>query len=189
MDDDTAVVMEVGKRLAQLVDICAQLHKGWWSYEWCYARQVAQFHIHVQETDIGPNFRLEDFTKLGKKSHRVVKLLTGKHKDRQHAPNDLAQGLNELARVEDTYRDGDLCPDTQQPRVTHVNLICCSQRILELRKTTQWNRPRAPTTTTHVAENNSLQQQNGLLVLFVIVAAVCSFKVTQPRRVRLKWIS
>ncbi len=126
-------IMEVEKSLSQLTDVCAQLHKGWWSYEWCYTHKVIQFHIHVEESElVGTTFRLQDITKLGEKSNRDISIITSKAD--KLSPNLLAQEVKEIARVHDVYKDGDLCPETNMPRVTHVMLICCSHRILDQHK-------------------------------------------------------
>ena len=36
---------QINTALSRLEGICAQLHLGWWSYEWCHEDSVTQFHI------------------------------------------------------------------------------------------------------------------------------------------------
>jgi hypothetical protein len=42
--DSDLVLMETQRRLKKLEGVCAQIHLGWWSYEWCY-EQVSRMQF------------------------------------------------------------------------------------------------------------------------------------------------
>lgn len=114
--------------LSKLRGVCAQIHKGWWSFEWCYEKRVSQFHI---DFDVDTStFEIQHVTNLGDYKTRSVSTAL------QHRPANLyATGKLELARVEDLFtKGGDLCPDTQEPRETIVNIVCCSEKWMEVGK-------------------------------------------------------
>ena len=145
------VVAEVNKRLQQLNGMCVQKHEGWWSYEWCHHQSVAQFHIHMimDHPNPGPGaakatannhnnngVQLQDVTKLGKFTERKVIMMESgddddnNSKQQQQTTYQYAEGEQELARVVDTYLEGDMCPATGRPRMTQVTLRCCSPRVM-----------------------------------------------------------
>jgi hypothetical protein len=172
---------EISRRLAKLDGICAQIHEGWWSYEWCHQSVIVQFHVHVGSdiTQIS-EIKLLDETKLGKWSERhiqltrdsvfydlifgndddapdpeeislassdpmigsedatansqdtvVLSMLSTSKPKVKPPPNTYSEGTPELAVVSDIYSNGDICPDTGKPRVTKVNLRCCSPRVMK----------------------------------------------------------
>lgn len=60
--------------LSNLDGVCAQLHLGWWSYEWCYNDKVTQFHVQVQANqmenvlsvqDLMPEFVVQSVSTIG----------------------------------------------------------------------------------------------------------------------------
>jgi Glucosidase II beta subunit-like protein len=115
--------LNVEERLGQLHGLCGQVHKGWWSYEWCYKKEVTQFHVHVyNERD----FEVKDITSLGTYFERKIHLdLTDIEK------NEMAEDIPEIARVVDYHSDGEYCEATDQPRVTYVKLQCCSSSHMQ----------------------------------------------------------
>jgi len=142
---------EIHQRFSKLVGLCAQLHPGWWSYEWCYQEKVTQFHVSINSNkQVGSNnkvedFKLEDVTSLGSYSGRKMELSSEEGEDNNHQNNeydntvndndttqpvDFAQERKELGRVVDTFIGGDMCPDTGKPRVTEATFRCCSQQYL-----------------------------------------------------------
>ncbi len=118
---------EVEMRLQELQSICGQLHKGWWSYEWCYGEAITQFHIDYNaETN---TIQVENVLDLGHYKQRIVSL------DLTHLPpNEYAEHTPELARVTDVHTDGNVCDETGEARVTNVNMICCSESIAQQHK-------------------------------------------------------
>jgi len=93
----TSDKFDISSRLERLNGYCAQLHKDWWSYEWCHDKSVSQFHLAMNmnggETQTsasaaaavavalgytaGPGlelatFSIESVTLLGKFSQREV---------------------------------------------------------------------------------------------------------------------
>ena len=130
---------ETMDRLEDLEGVCGQVHKGWWSYEWCYEHGVSQFHVAVEtETNaVG----VEDMTKLGmfENLEIIVDLAN-------HPPNEEAEDVPELSRVNFVHGGGDVCDETGQPRRTFVELKCCSPRVME-RQPALLHRNLAPLTT------------------------------------------
>jgi Glucosidase II beta subunit-like protein len=137
--DRIMFAQEIQKRLSRLSGLCAQIHPDWWSYEWCYDKKVTQFHINMESVQTGKSFdiQLEDITSLGIYSERrIIPFLEDIKPADPNAVEglDFAEGRTELARVKDTFINGDICPDTGRPRVTESTLRCCSERILSKSK-------------------------------------------------------
>ena len=118
---------DVEMRLQELQSICGQIHKGWWSYEWCYGEAITQFHIDFNaETN---TIQVENVLDLGHYKQRIVSL------DLTHLPpNKFAEHTPELARVTDVHTDGNVCDETGEARVTNVNMICCSESVAQQHK-------------------------------------------------------
>jgi hypothetical protein len=139
--DRVMLVQEIQQRLSRLSGLCAQMHPDWWSYEWCYDRKVTQFHINVDSLQAGESFdiQLEDITSLGRFAERKIISFVDENSRPYLDPNaieglDFAEGRIELARVKDTFLNGDVCPETGKPRVTESTLRCCSERVLSKSK-------------------------------------------------------
>jgi Glucosidase II beta subunit-like protein. len=67
--------------LNSLEGMCAQLHMGWWSYEWCYNDKVTQFHVQVQANqikdvvsvkDLMPEFVVQSVSTIGTFTKRKI---------------------------------------------------------------------------------------------------------------------
>jgi Glucosidase II beta subunit-like protein len=120
-------LLEIDTRLQELQSICGQIHKGWWSYEWCYGESITQFHIEYKvETN---TIQLESVIDLGHYKFRKIALDDG-----TLSLNEYAEGAPELARVTDVYDGGNVCDETGGARITYVNMICCSDKIAEQHK-------------------------------------------------------
>jgi hypothetical protein len=117
----------VEKRLKELKGICGQIHKGYWSYEWCYQGAISQFHLSFEEQSA--KVQIESVTSLGSYQKRIINVNIAKS-----PPNDLAEGTPEIARVLDLHDVGSTCPDTQKPRKSYVHLQCCSEKIIKRRR-------------------------------------------------------
>lgn len=120
-------VAEVELRMKEIANLCGQIHKGWWSYEWCNQQHVSQFHIEMQDDSSMVN--ILDVSSLGKYNSRAIYVDM-----RKQTPNKYAEDIVELARVTDTFKNGDKCDETNRPRTTYVHYMCCSDRIMERRK-------------------------------------------------------
>ena len=134
-------VAEVNRRLQQMNGMCAQVHQGWWSYEWCHHDVVTQFHVQMSLTAMMlSEIEIQDITKLGSFSERKTQIINYRDKDGNTLPdnkiksNAYAEGEREIARVFDMYTNGDICPETEKPRQTQVVLRCCSQRLMNKHK-------------------------------------------------------
>jgi hypothetical protein len=137
-DEETlSNAMEMMQVLSKLDGVCTQIHKGWWSYEWCHGNKVTQFHVHV-ESGKPQQIQLESVTNLGAYSTSTVyddgdpdekdkpvmnKLVADKIKEIEGASED--DDPKELAVVVQDFIHGDLCDETQAPRTTKVKLKCC----------------------------------------------------------------
>ena len=125
-------------------NICTQLHKGWWSYEWCFSTRISQFHIEMSATN---ELTLSQVTKLGFYQERMFIRKDNLEKRRKEDQERKAKGQEtkaskarlardeimlqyiddetELGIVTDSYKSGDKCDDGQ-PRETDVEYRCCS---------------------------------------------------------------
>lgn len=136
-------LIAVERSLARLKGVCAQIHLGWWSYEWCHEDRVAQFHVEfVNSKDPLQRLQLTDLTNLGTFSLRNVRppgtdmsdpAVDFKESDPRNKNRRknldwemLRGGLNEIGIAEDVYVGGDTCPDTGKPREMQVIYRCCS---------------------------------------------------------------
>lgn len=118
--------------LSKLNGVCTQIHKGWWSYEWCHGSKVTQFHVHVES---GKQIQLQDITSLGSFSKSTI--YEDGDPDAQPELNDaVAEKVKqftgeteddpkEVAVVVYDFENGDKCPETNRPRTTKVKLKCC----------------------------------------------------------------
>jgi hypothetical protein len=127
-DGKSLLIAIIERRLKTLEGICAQIHKGWWSYEWCYQQEVSQFHIEIG-TESPSGISISDISTLGKYDSRSISTSLESMR-----PNNLAEDVPELGRVVDVYRNGDICEETNEPRKTQVNFQCCSERMMLRRK-------------------------------------------------------
>ena len=132
---ETEQALDIKKILDPLNGLCAQTHKGWWSYEWCYMDGITQFHVEINKMTSA--VQVQDITSLGDFDSRRVILpqqQSSKGENTYVDPNFLAQGRVEVARVQDTYLHGSLCPETSKERESVVNLMCCSKTTLQRKK-------------------------------------------------------
>jgi hypothetical protein len=129
---------DIHRQLAPLDGMCAQFHHGWWSYEWCFRDKVIQFHVHTDETvKTLSDIQFQDITNLGIFDSHVVKFPADFDDDVNDGLLDfssLSDGWEERARVTGTFLNGDMCPVTKEPRVTQVNMGCCSPRVMAQRR-------------------------------------------------------
>ena len=125
---DVMKIVEITTRLEALQGLCGQIHKGWWSYEWCHQSTMAQFHVSIREKD-ATRVEVQDITNLGDFQRREMNLHL-----HDSPPNPLAKGRKEAARVTDIHQGGTICPDTNKPRQSFVNLICCADEIIHRKK-------------------------------------------------------
>ena len=156
---DTINMMRVTKRLKSLEGLCAQIHKGWWSYEWCYETNLVQFHVQMSKETV--SLEIQDITLLGSFERREWNMdLT--NADR----NPLAGNLQEVARVTEIHEGGTICPDTGKPRRASVNLMCCTDEIMAQKRTILKK------------DNSLLAKANELAVYEIEEQTTCHYNVT-----------
>jgi protein OS-9 len=111
--------------------MCAQFHRGWWSYEWCCQDKITQFHVHMDKMVTRlQDIKLEDVTSLGTFSERKIKVKLHLDEEEDHDVVDFSEGMTELATITDVFLHGDICPETGRPRVTEAVLRCCSPIVM-----------------------------------------------------------
>jgi Glucosidase II beta subunit-like protein len=153
MPSEKVTVQQITSIFTKLTGICTQMHKGWWSYEWCHGEKVTQFHIHINE-NAQPgqsSVRIDDVTKLGTFVSRLFVANQDTELEKAAIPTPTAkvdseekqggvfleayaEGEVEVGRITDTFVDGDICPATQLPRTTIVYYRCCSIKTMNALK-------------------------------------------------------
>jgi hypothetical protein len=112
----------VEDRLAQLDGICAQIHQGWWSYEWCYEGRVTQFHVKIE--GLGKQnqvFKVEDVTSLGDFKRR--RTTSPKMEEVEH--NRYEHGTTSVDVFQE-FLGGGICLETGKHRETTAHMTCCA---------------------------------------------------------------
>jgi len=133
--DQVALANELSSRLESFVGMCAQIHMGWWSYSWCHQADIKQFHVVISKKDGHvQNLEIEDITVLGKFSERRVKLPENDNVDFTEGETwgkpKYFGDRKPLGAIVETFVDGDVCPNTHQPRQTQVTIQCCSDAVI-----------------------------------------------------------
>jgi Glucosidase II beta subunit-like protein len=126
-NDRNVDLLIIENRLSELKALCGQIHKGWWSYEWCFEQAITQFHIEYDS--VKNQVQVESVMNLGTFKSRSVFLDLD-----QLPPNEFAEDTPEVARVLDIHDGGGTCAETGNPRKTYVHLQCCSEKITQQRK-------------------------------------------------------
>lgn len=110
--------------LSKLDGVCSQIHKGWWSYEWCHGSRVSQFHIHVKNSGkiSSTTIEVEDVTVIGEFAERRVEVFDD--------PANTVDGMRKMGEVYDTFENGEICAETGKPRRVEVQLHCCSKKLM-----------------------------------------------------------
>jgi len=133
VNSELSRVLQATQVLDKLDGVCTQIHRGWWSYEWCHGNKVTQFHVRV-ESGQG---QVESITSLGAYSTSTV-YTDGDPDEQDDKTRAALAALNkeeeddaeedetkELAVVLHDFENGDVCPETKKPRRTQVKLKCC----------------------------------------------------------------
>lgn len=148
---------DIAKQMAKLEGTCAQMHLGWWSYEWCHDAAVSQFHVKVldaaeqQEAAGGGRggdrsslpaarkFEIESVTNLGRFRGRKVRVDDGRGGMPHFAAGENGEngggrgrGLSGSIVVTDTFSDGDWCEEAGVHRLTEVEMRCCKEEELKV---------------------------------------------------------
>ncbi|PKI33182.1 protein OS-9 homolog [Punica granatum] len=126
----SSMVMESEKRIKlktpdELLEVlkgpCFVRQEGWWSYEFCYQKQLRQFHLEdekvVQEFVLGV-YDEEATVAFNQNLSDVSTLKDPRSKDaaqRYHAHQ---------------YTNGTVCDLTNQPRGTEVRFVCAEPRAM-----------------------------------------------------------
>ncbi len=130
---------EVVQKISSLKGVCAQIHQGWWSYEWCYEGKVTQFHVEIHDSNSKEKiFSLEDITSLGDfKERSIIPSPASKASLSEESSQPTRTDHNQNAvEVREVFLGGDVCLDTGRRRETTVFLQCCPDTIAAKRKGT-----------------------------------------------------
>eukprot|EP00602_Paraphysomonas_sp_CaronLab_P003035 CAMPEP_0185031628 /NCGR_PEP_ID=MMETSP1103-20130426/19204_1 /TAXON_ID=36769 /ORGANISM="Paraphysomonas bandaiensis, Strain Caron Lab Isolate" /LENGTH=413 /DNA_ID=CAMNT_0027567203 /DNA_START=239 /DNA_END=1480 /DNA_ORIENTATION=+ len=115
-EDLSSVISESGMHaLERFKQTCTMFSVGWWSYEWCYQKEVSQFHIEprkVRETRRNPIWS------LGIYEHNEI--LTD------------ADGV--ISEVVEYFSGGQICHENDMQRSSEVHLTCCEKNMQETRR-------------------------------------------------------
>ncbi len=127
LDDITITNLEqevdtklIAKALDELKDRCAQLHSGWWSYEWCHAKEVKQFHIQMQSNtmddvvnvhDLMPEFVVQSISTVGKYKKRKIVVELSDPKFYDGADDGTNESESDDATSTDAADDGNVDSD------------------------------------------------------------------------------
>mmetsp|Transcript_9813 Transcript_9813/g.27226 ORF Transcript_9813/g.27226 Transcript_9813/m.27226 type:complete len:596 (+) Transcript_9813:71-1858(+) len=158
-------VKEMDKLLKPLEGLCGQVHKGWWSYEWCYKESITQFHVEISK--MTSTVQVQDITSLGDFDSRTVVDLEHPDEDDEVTDNFLAQNRPELARVNDKYLHGTICPGTKKERESAVRLVCCSKATVQRRK--------------GLVHRDNVHVQTDIMSIYEVEEsknAICSYNIT-----------
>lgn len=120
----------------------------------CYKTLVRQFHVQVEQKDASQlphQVQIVDFTSLGRFERRRIEIIPNSKRAAEETqqdevdgksssknannnnlpPNPLAGNQVEIARVLDVHAAGDVCEATGEPRSTLVQLLCCTQEVMD----------------------------------------------------------
>jgi hypothetical protein len=150
LTDEAKKEEQVHRVLDKLNGICTQVHKGWWSYEWCHGAKVTQFHVHVEKGKV-QQIQTESVTNLGVYASSKV-YTEGDPEDKKEVNRIVAEKIKEiegesdedepkeLAVVVHEFEDGAMCEETGKPRRTQVKLKCCPLKSMNrLRRAVLFN--------------------------------------------------
>ena len=129
---EEATLAIILQNMHKLKDICGQIHKGWWSYQWCYQREISQFHIEIKGK--GQKLEIKDTSSLGHYSSRTFDIVVPDNPTK-YPPNPFIDPTKEypkqeLGRITEGYTEGDSCNGT--PRETEVVYQCCDDEYMDV---------------------------------------------------------
>mmetsp|Transcript_43737 Transcript_43737/g.64224 ORF Transcript_43737/g.64224 Transcript_43737/m.64224 type:complete len:783 (+) Transcript_43737:160-2508(+) len=166
MDEDNTMAMknvDVKAILKDLKGVCAQVHQGYWSYEWCHEKSVQQFHVAFSEEDTtkprGTEFSIESIIQLGQFKTQTMTIVDMDDTDKKKkTPNDNAKvrqkdGKNTnqeeetkskqkekvvpstvSAILRQLYDMGDYCEEAGVNRKVMVEVRCCNNPTLPIQE-------------------------------------------------------
>lgn len=137
LTEEAKQTQTINQILSKLNGVCTQIHKGWWSYEWCHGKKVTQFHVHVEKGKL-QQVQMESVTNLGEYATSTVYTDGDPYPEEQKEMNPVVaekmkeieernkeEDPEELAVVVHEFAGGAVCEETGKPRRTQVKLKCC----------------------------------------------------------------
>eukprot|EP00586_Coscinodiscus_wailesii_P003952 CAMPEP_0172484136 /NCGR_PEP_ID=MMETSP1066-20121228/11449_1 /TAXON_ID=671091 /ORGANISM="Coscinodiscus wailesii, Strain CCMP2513" /LENGTH=555 /DNA_ID=CAMNT_0013248439 /DNA_START=21 /DNA_END=1688 /DNA_ORIENTATION=+ len=133
---DIISVLNSENVLSKLAGACSQLHKGWWSYEWCHHKSFVQFHMSVknerQNGFVVAKYVVENVVKIGDWDHDNVIITTDVSDGSSSLGGSLPSGEIEL---NEEFTNGDVCAEFGgKARSATVTTECCEDEWEKLVK-------------------------------------------------------
>eukprot|EP01038_Epipyxis_sp_PR26KG_P014827 gene14827-19920_t len=94
-----------------LTDLCAVLQVDYWTYEWCYKKELRQFHIE----QTGEAFVRSPDWSLGKYSRTIIIRKNG----------DSSNASAPITKMVEYFVEGQKCDENGNRRHTEVTIQCC----------------------------------------------------------------
>lgn len=104
-------VAKIASLLQPLTESCLYINKGWWSYEFCYLRQIRQYHKAQAEGEVNEDLLVGIYDPV--------------------ASDDLNQKENSRFFLQ-KYSDGDSCDLNNLPREATVQIYCLPGAVDEI---------------------------------------------------------
>lgn len=119
---DETVFDDIDDHLNQYENKCLHRHDGWWTYEFCYGKHVAQKHIDTEKNTAneGNDIKVVDEFMLGR-FDREQDLLRRKNRSEVERHD---------AAFTQLYINGTVCDMTNKPRRTLIKYMCIDETPL-----------------------------------------------------------
>lgn len=122
VESDRRIKLKTPDELMEvLTERCLLRQEGWWSYEFCYKKQLRQ--LHVEDDKVVQEFILgvydPEATAAFNENHSDISTL------KDPRSKDAAQRYHAHQ-----YTNGTVCDLTNQPRETEVRFVCSEPRVM-----------------------------------------------------------
>jgi len=108
---------------AYLKSSCAVLPAQYWNYEWCFRKEIKQFHLEPPIEDDQQVRRSPEWS-LGKFTHSDIKRESSSNSDSNSIIEDNDKA-DPIIKVIDYFEDGQHCDETGEGRKSEVHIQCC----------------------------------------------------------------
>ncbi|KAK9098534.1 hypothetical protein Syun_025579 [Stephania yunnanensis] len=107
--------------LEVLKEECLYRQEGWWSYEFCYHKQLRQFHVEDDKA-------VQEFV-LGVYDAEATAAFNQNHSDVSILKDPRSKDASQRYHAHQ-YTNGTICDLTGQPRATEVRFVCSEPRVM-----------------------------------------------------------
>jgi len=165
--------------LKRLKGLCQAVSRGYWTYEWCFRKQVRQFHLEPLPKNYVPDKGKKDSVlEVNKiKYLRSPDWSLGGYILEKEIPASVKWDKPEgnLVYVSNYFVDGQHCDETGSGRHTEVRLMCC-QRDQKVAAETHSSGNNLPKEWQRVSVRNIEETATCRYLIEVCVAALCDLK-------------